>query len=138
MSLDYCPTCNWKHFIKNIEGSYFGIMWMTHILNSLTTVVTKCSLDLFGRFKGCNCNNHLINNTHLVVKNRVQLDRYVLLICRVIMSFDYTLEFHALTINTFEKSNYSLHDFYSIHDSKTAPFKSSDKNCNNTNIERGR
>ena len=61
----------------------------------------------------------------------------MILICRVIMSFEYTLEFHALTINTFEKSNYSLHDFYSIHDSKTAPFKSSDKNCNNTNIERG-
>ena len=87
---------------------------MTHILNSLTTVVTKCSLDLFGRFKGCNCNNHLINNTHLVVKNRVQLDRYVLanilidkrmiLICRVIMSFEYTLEFHVLIINTFEKA----------------------------------
>ena len=61
----------------------------------------------------------------------------MILICRANISFEYTLKFHALTINTFEKSNYSLHDFYSIHDSKTAPFKSSDKNCNNTNIERG-
>ena len=120
---------------------------MTHILNSLTTVVTKCSLDLFGRFKGCNCNNHLINNTHLVVKNRVQLDRCRYVLANVlidtfrdfgvIISLECTLKFHALTINTFEKSNYSLHDFYSIHDSKTTPFKSSDKNCNNTNIERG-
>ena len=61
----------------------------------------------------------------------------VLIIGRVIISFQYTLKFHALTINTSQKSNYSLHDFYSIHDSKTAPFKSSDKNCNNTNVERG-
>ena len=61
----------------------------------------------------------------------------MMLICRVIISFEYTLKFHALTKNTFEKSNYSLHDSYSIHDSRTAPFKSSDENCNNTNIERG-